>query len=626
MNTLYKTLFEKKQLLFFIISMVLFFFAFLFQNIFAMGYLSNVIFVLSFIIGGYYKAKEGVIEFIETKHFNVDLLMVIAAIGSAIIGYFEEGAILIIIFSLSGALEEFVTARSTKELESLLELMPTVAHKLVDDQIIDTDVDGLEIGDCVVVRPGERIPVDGVITQGESSIDQATITGESIPVFAHVDTHVYTGTLNLTHNIVIQNTTANEERAVERVVQLIQEAQTKKSKHEQFVSRFNTMYVNLVLVCSVLAFTICFFVLGMDVAQAFYKTMVFLVVASPCAVVAATIPVTLSAISNGARHGILCKGGEVLEKMSDINFLAFDKTGTITKGEPVVVDVLFEERTTAKTFSILASLESQSTHPLAQAITAYLEAQEILPTPLMGVEDIPGYGVLASVDGHLYRVGSYRFVSEKAVLSKQLQAQVEVLKNEAKTLVYMSCDKEIIGVLALQDEVREHVPEVISQLQKDGIEPVMLTGDNEAIAAHMASVVGVRHYQSQCLPETKVDVLLNAQKEGRFTAMVGDGINDGPALAVADVGFAMGSGSELASQTADVVLMTNDLGKIEYAHRLSRKHNRVIRENICFALCVIATLIIVNFASGIELPFAVVFHEGSTILVILNGLRLLKAI
>lgn len=618
-----KKIFTNRQLRAFVISVILFIIAFSLQT--TSLFYSNMLFGASFIIGGYYKAKEGVLEFIENKVFNVDLLMVIAAIGSAIIGYWEEGAILIVIFSLSGALEEFVTAKSTAALESLLKLVPEKAHKVNGDAIEDVLVETLTIGDCVVVRPGERIPVDGVIVDGESSVDQSTITGESIPVFLQKNNEVFTGTLNLSQAIVVENTTPKEDTVVERVVKLIDEAKTKASKQEQFVSRFERIYVNIILISSVVIFLSLAFIFHLTVADAFYRTMVFLVVASPCAVVAATIPVTLSAISNGARHGILFKGGESVEKVGDINYLAFDKTGTITKGTPEVTDMYFQnERDDLKT--ILMTLESQSTHPLAKAITTKLENMGHTVQSISGVEDIPGFGVVAYVNSHEYKIGSGRFIGEQALEDSEVVSKVLQWKKDAKTLVYMSEDGDIVGLIALQDEIREDVPETIKRLKTLGITPMMLTGDNEKTAAYMTKQAGIELYHANCLPETKVEIIEQFKREGRYTAMVGDGMNDGPAIAVAEVGFSMGSGSDLASKTADAVLMKNDLSKIIYAYHLSGKHNRVIRQNLFFALLVITLLVLSNFIFKIELPFAVVFHEGSTILVILNGLRLLREI
>lgn len=620
--TLIHTIFKNKQLRAFGMSVILLILAFMIQQ--QSHLYSNVLFGLSFLIGGYYKAKEGFLEFFAKKVFNVDLLMVIAAIGSSLIGYWEEGAILIVIFSLSGALEEFVTARSTNALESLLKLVPKKAHKVFGEKTEDVLVESLQIGDRLIVRPGERIPVDGIIVDGESAIDQSTITGESIPVEAKKHTAVFTGTLNLTQSIQVENTTAKEDTAVERVVKLIEEAETKQSKQEQFVAKFERVYVNVVLLSSLVIFLIFFFLLQLSLQDAFYRTMVFLVVASPCAVVAATIPVTLSAISNGARRGILFKGGESVEKVSDIDFLAFDKTGTITKGSPEVTNMYVQDnRSDLK--KIMMMLESKSTHPLATAITEYLDKEGYKENLFSGVEDIPGNGVVAVIENHTYKVGSIRFAGHIDTAGEMYQKQQTWL-DEAKTLVYMSEDDRIVAIVALQDEIREHAYDTMIDMKKLGIKPMMLTGDNEKTASYMAKMAGIEQYVANCLPETKVDILTRAKKEGQYTAMVGDGINDGPAIAVAEVGFAMGSGSDLASGTADVVLMKNDLSKIPYAYILSQKHNRVIRQNIFFALLVIVTLVVSNLLFGIELPFAVIFHEGSTILVILNGLRLLKEI
>lgn len=612
--------FKNKQLRFFLISIFFLIFAFAIQT--KSHLFGNILFGVSFIIGGYYKAKEGIVAFVEKRVLNVDLLMVIAAIGSSIIGYWEEGAILIVIFSLSGALEEFVTSRSTTALESLLKLVPEKASKIIGDVVTEVPIEELQIGDCLLVRPGERIPVDGIVVDGESSIDQATITGESIPVFVRKNAPVFTGTLNLTQSVVVKNTTDRENTAVERVVKLIEEAETKKSKQEQFVEKFERTYVKVVLLSSLLIFLFFLLFIKLPLNVSFYRTMVFLVVASPCAVVAATIPVTLSAISNGARHGILFKGGEAVEKIADIDFLAFDKTGTITEGKPQVVNMYIHEEQD-DIMNIIMTLESKSTHPLATAITEYLSDKGFKSNIISGITDVPGFGVSATIEEVEYKIGALRFTGEN--IQSQVIEQFKTLwLSEAKTLVYISKNGTVIGIIALQDEMRSNASQTILEMKRLEISPVMLTGDNEKTANVIASAAGIETYFANCLPETKVSILENAKNDGKYTAMVGDGMNDGPAIAVAEVGFAMGGGSDLASGTADVVLMKNDLSQIPYAYRLSKKHNRVIRQNIYFALTIIILLVVSNLIYGIELPFAVVFHEGSTILVILNGLRLLK--
>ena len=620
MNFDIKLFWQNKQLRAFVFSIIAFVIGLILKQF--NEYAGNALFCLSFMIGGYYKAKEGVEEFIEKKSFNVDLLMVIAAVGSSVIGFWEEGAILILIFSLSGALEEFTTAKSTQALESLLKLVPQFALLKKGETFEEVKVDTLQIGDVVLVRSGERIPVDGVIIEGTTNIDQSTITGESIPVFKKENAQVFTGTLNITQSILVKNTTTRENTAVERVVKLIEEAETKKSKQEQFVERFEKIYVNVVLISSLLVFLFFMFIMPLGFQLAFYRTMVFLVVASPCAVVAATMPVTLSAISNGAKKGILFKGGETIEKVGDINFLAFDKTGTITEGEPKVVGVYFSEDK-QNILPITAALEAKSTHPLAQAIQIYFKEKGITPAVVASVEDIPGFGVQSVVDGITYKVGSKRFL-ESFTEDKQMEEHENQWLTEAKTLVYVGANNAIVGLIALQDKVRDTAFQTLQEIKSLGIERMMLTGDNKAIAAQIAQTVGISHYEAECLPETKVRVIEENKAKGKYTAMVGDGINDGPALAIADVGIAMGGGSDLASEAANMVLMKNDLSMIPYAYKLSKKHNVVVKQNIFFALLVIITLVISNLVKGIELPYAVVFHEGSTILVILNGLRLLQ--
>ncbi|WP_404461079.1 heavy metal translocating P-type ATPase [Sutcliffiella horikoshii] len=583
------------------------------------------IFILAFLIGGYFKAKEGIQDTIEEKELNVEMLMIIAAIGAAIIGYWMEGAILIFIFALSGALETYTMNRSQKEISALMDIQPEEALRIMDDKEERVHISELALGDHVLVKPGERIPTDGNIVRGESAIDEAAITGESIPLEKKQGDGVYAGTMNVNGSIVVEVTKLSTETLFQKIINLVQNAQSEKSPSQQFLERFEGPYVKIVLVVVAVMMVLPHFLLGWSWNETFYRAMILLVVASPCALVASIMPATLSAISNGARKGILFKGGVHLENLSHLQAIAFDKTGTLTKGKPEVTDVVVRENITQQEFLyIVGSIESYSNHPLAQAITAY--AKKNSPKPLQRpdhLDDKAGWGVKGNLHEKEYLVGKADFVGTDA--AKVFGNGVaETLTNEGKTVVYVSDEAGIVGILALKDVIRKETVEAIKQLQALQVQTIMITGDSERTAAAIAKQAAIGKYVAECLPETKVETVKNLKEEYNIVGMVGDGINDAPALATANVGIAMGEGTDVALETADVVLMKNDLVKIAEAIKLSKRMNKIIKQNVIFSITVIMLLISSNFLQFIDLPFGVIGHEGSTILVILNGLRLLR--
>lgn len=586
---------------------------------------SIVIYILAFVIGGFAKAKEGILDTIEEKELNVEMLMIFAAIGSAIIGYWNEGAILIFIFALSGALETYTMNKSHKEISSLMELQPEEATLLTSGIEKVVHVSSLKIGDTILVKPGERVPADGRLVKGETNIDQAAITGESIPVHKIVGDEVFAGTVNLRGSISVEVTKPNDDSLFQKIIKLVQSAQSEKSPSQQFIEKFEGTYVKLVLLAVGLMMFLPHFLLGWTWTETFYRAMILLVVASPCALVASIMPATLSAISNGAKRGILFKGGVHLEQLGNLKAIAFDKTGTLTIGKPEVTDMIVDEGVEEDYFlRVVASIENQSTHPLAQSIVTYAknEGQPLLS--IEGIEDIPGFGVKANVDDVVWYIGKSDFVGKDASLSFN-NGIAKNLAAEGKTIVYVKRDDTIAGILALKDIVREDAAIAISELKNLGIYTVMLTGDGEKTAEAIAGESKVNQYISECLPETKVNYVKDLNSRYDTVAMVGDGINDAPALATASVGIAMGQGTDVALETADIVLMKNDLPRIAEAVKLSKRMNRIIKQNIVFSISVIMLLILSNFFQIIDLPFGVIGHEGSTILVILNGLRLLKS-
>ncbi len=582
--------------------------------------------LIAFSIGGYAKAKEGITESIKHKDLNVELLMLIAAIGAASIGFWTEAAILIFIFALSGALETYTEQKSDKEIASLMKLQPEEARIIKDGVEQFIPISTLQIGDIVYVRASERIPADGIIVEGTTSIDESAITGESIPVRKHLDAEVFTGTVALDGSIAIEITKRSDETLFQKIIQMIQSAQEEKSPSQLFIERFEGTYVKIVLVTVAIMMVLPHYALGWSWTETIYRAMILLVVASPCALVASIMPATLSAISNSAKHGVLFKGGVHIEGLSRVTAVAFDKTGTLTNGTPVVTDVHMTDQFDRKDIlHIVGAIENESTHPLAKAITAY--SLEQLGSPfsvdVTNMLTVSGKGVEATVNGKHFQIGSRSYVGSE--VARQFLGDIgSTLAQEGKTVVYVRNQEEIIALFALKDTVRDDTKRAIETLKQRGIYTIMLTGDNELTAKAIATETGIDAYISGCLPEDKVSEIKTLQEKYTSVAMVGDGINDAPALATANIGIAMGEGTDVALETADIVLMKSELPKITNAIHLSARMNRIIKQNVSFSLIVICLLIISNFFQSIDLPLGVIGHEGSTILVILNGLRLLK--
>lgn len=586
---------------------------------------SVLLYLIAFCVGGFAKAKEGIEETIEERKLNVELLMVLAAIGSAAIGYWTEGAILIFIFAVSGALETYAMNKSHREISALMNLQPEEAWLVRGGfEPMKVSVSTLQIGDHLLIKPGERIPADGIIFKGQSSIDESAISGEPLPISKSEGDEVFAGTVNLNGAITMEMTKANSETLFQKIIQLVQSAQSEKSPSQQFIEKFEGTYVKFVLLGVAIMMVLPHFLLGWDWTTTFYRAMVLLVVASPCALVASIMPATLATISNGAKNGVLFKGGLHLEHLSVLRALAVDKTGTLTQGKPVVTDFIVRdgvERETA--LAILAGIESQSNHPLAQAITSYAKAEGIDILPQTTIEDIPGWGIKGTIQNKEYQVGKPEFVDVQLANSFANSA-VTKLTAEGKTVIFIRDQHGIVALTALKDTVRSEAKKAVTLLKELGIQVVMLTGDNEKTAKVIAKEAGVTEYVAECLPETKVTEMKRLLTQHQFVGMVGDGINDAPALATATTGIAMGEGTDVALETADVVLMKNDLSKIAYAVRLSRKMQRIVKQNIFFSIGVIILLIASNFLQVVDLPLGVIGHEGSTILVILNGLRMLN--
>lgn len=586
---------------------------------------SVLLYIVAFCVGGFAKAKEGIEETLEEKKLNVELLMILAAIGSAAIGYWTEGAILIFIFAVSGALETYAMNKSHREISALMNLQPEEAWLVRGGfEPLKVAVSTLKIGDHLLIKPGERVPADGIIIKGQSSIDESAISGEPLPIAKLKGDEVFAGTVNLNGAITMEMTKPNSETLFQKIIMLVQNAQSEKSPSQQFIEKFEGTYVKFVLLSVTLMMFLPHFLLGWDWTTTFYRAMVLLVVASPCALVASIMPATLATISNGAKNGVLFKGGLHLEHLSVLRALAVDKTGTLTQGKPVVTEFIVREGINREeALALLAGIEAQSNHPLAQAITSYARAQHISQFAQATIEDIPGWGMKGYVNETEYLIGKPDFVGENEANAFANNALAK-LTSEGKTVIFMRDKGGIVALAALKDTVRDEAKKAVSLLKELGIDVIMLTGDNEKTAKVIAKEAGVTEYVAECLPDTKVTEMKRLLNQHNFVGMVGDGINDAPALATATTGIAMGEGTDVALETADVVLMKNDLSKIAYAVRLSRKMQRIVKQNIFFSIGIIVLLIASNFLQAVDLPLGVIGHEGSTILVILNGLRMLN--
>nr|WP_307337543.1 heavy metal translocating P-type ATPase [Metabacillus malikii] len=583
------------------------------------------LFILAFVIGGYAKAKEGIEETIAEKTLNVELLMIFAALGAAIIGYWTEGAILIFIFAISGALETYTMNKSQREISALMSLQPEEALLLEDGRERRVHVSSLNVGETILVKPGERIPTDGIIKTGKTNIDQSAITGESMPVEKNINDEVFAGTVNGNGSVTVKVTKKSTETMFHKILELVQSAQSEKSPSQQFIEKFEGTYVKAVLITVAIMMFLPHYVLGWGWNETIYRALVLMVVASPCALVASIMPATLAAISNGAKNGLLFKGGVHLEQLSKTNVVVFDKTGTLTKGEPTVTDIVVSEQVDKDTFyNVVLAIEKQSNHPLAKAIVTKLQqGTHSRNNELVVVDEKSGYGVSAVINGEEWRIGKADFVGREQALAyhNKLSGKLAI---EGKSVVFVMRKGEVVGLLALKDVVRNEAKQAIEALQAAGIKTVMLTGDSKETAAAIANELKLDVYRGECLPADKVSEIKALKEKYGIVTMIGDGINDAPALAISDVGVAMGEGTDVALETADIILMKNELSKLTKAVKLSNKMNRIVKQNIVFSMSVIAILICTNFIQVLDLPLGVIGHEGSTILVILNGLRLLS--
>ena len=582
--------------------------------------------------GGWEPALAG-LRALREKTLDVDLLMIVAAIVAAAIGQVLDGALLIVIFSTSGALEAFATKRTRDSVTALLDLAPEQATRLLADgadELVDTAV--LEVGDLILVRPGERIGADGQVIDGASDVDQATITGEPLPVVKRVDDEVFAGTLNGTGALQVRVGRRAEESVVARIVAMVDEASATKAQTQLFIEKVEQRY-SLLMVTATLALFFIPLALGGALQPTLLRAITFMIVASPCAVVLATMPPLLSAIANAGRHGVLVKSAVVMEQLGLTDVVAFDKTGTLTEGVPRVTDVhvlpeagISQDRLLA----LAAGAERPSEHPLAAAIVRAAQERALAVPAAQDFSSAPGRGVSATVDGLGVHVSSPAVLEELSsgggVIAPRVAAVVAAAQALGRTAVVVVVDGWPVGVLALTDQLRTDAAATVARLRElTGAAPVLLTGDNVAAAGRLGAEVGITDVRAGLLPADKVTAVHGLQQRGARLLLVGDGVNDAPAMAAAHLGVAMGRhGSDLALETADAVIVRDELSTVPKVIALARRARKVVVANLVIAAVVITGLVIWDLVGILPLPLGVAGHEGSTVIVGLNGLRLLR--
>lgn len=587
--------------------------------------------------------QEGVrsaIASLREKVLDVDVLMVLAALGAATIGAPFEGALLLFLFSFSNVLQRHAMERTQKAIESLLTLRPSEALVKRGGNVQKIPVESLAIGDVVIVRPGEQIPVDGVISEGSTNVDESSLTGESMPVSKSLGSSLFAGTLNQSGGVELTVTRRSDDSALAKMVKLVAEAQAEKSNTQRFLEKAEQYYAMGVIGFTILVFLVPWIFMGETFSSAFYRAMTIMVVASPCALVISTPATVLSAIGGAARRGILIKGGSHLEMAARIDIVAVDKTGTLTVGKPSLTEIAtadgihpVDKPLPDHAIALLraaAALESKSEHPLAHAIVKSAERLSITLPVASDFQSTAGKGAEATIDAQRYLIGSERLFRElKASDSESLERISKPLQEKGKTCVWLGIRHEdsvkALAVLAMADTIRPTAKQMTEDLHRLGVKKVvMLTGDQRLVAEAIAEEAKVDEVFAELLPEDKLRVIRELKKEGTVM-MIGDGVNDAPALAVADIGVAMGAaGTDVAMETADIVLMGDRLENIELLLNHARRAKRVLIQNLIFASAVIVVLIAAALGFSLALPLGVVGHEGSTVLVCLNGLRLLS--
>lgn len=584
------------------------------------------LFAATYVTGGWEPGWEG-LKALGGRTLDVDLLMVVAALGAAAIGQVMDGALLIVIFATSGALEAVATARTADSVRGLLDLAPATATRLRDDGTEETvDAEHLAVGDVILVRPGERVGADGQVLAGTGDVDQATITGEPLPVTKRVGDEVFAGTVNGTGALRVRVERDPADSVIARIVKMVEEASRTKAPTQLFIEKIEQRYSIGMVIATLAVFGVPL-AFGDDLRSALLRAMTFMIVASPCAVVLSTMPPLLSAIANAGRHGVLAKSAVVMERLGQVDAVALDKTGTLTEGTPRVTDIRPEPASGLDEDTLLAlaaAVERPSEHPLARSVVQAAHERGLAPAEVTDFASTPGAGVRATIAGSTVQVGSPAHLAPTG--RPGVDADIRALESEGRTAVLVLCDGAPVGVLGIADRLRPDARATVAALTElTGRTPVLLTGDNEPAARRLAAEVGITDVRAGLLPQDKVAAVREWEAQGLRVLVVGDGVNDAPALAAAHTGIAMGKvGSDLALETADAVVVRDELAAIPAVVALSRRARRLVLQNLAIAGTFIGALVAWDLIGTLPLPLGVAGHEGSTVIVGLNGLRLLR--
>lgn len=593
------------------------------------SFIAGAFFIASMLISGLNLFKQGIKNLSQT-YFDMRTLMTIAVIGAMFIGEWAEGAIVVILFALSEKLESYAMDQSRQSLQSLMDLSPDQALVKRDGQEMLLSIENIIPGDLIIIKPGEYIAMDGQVISGHSTVNQAPITGESMPVEKKVGDEVYAGSLNEEGLLEIEVSQLAEDNSLAQIIHLVEEAQGQKAPAQQFVEKFAKYYTPLIMLVALLVATLPPLFFNQDWQIWIYQGLSILVVGCPCALVISTPIAVVASIGNAAKHGVLIKGGAYLEELGQIKAVAFDKTGTLTQGKPSVTNILVTPSVDKIEFlRIVASLESRSQHPLASAILEKAEEEQMdyKSIKVTDFKSVTGRGIQGCIGNDTYYLGNKQLILGQGIsLSTGHENTIRNLQEQGKTVMILSDSKNILGLLAVADQIREESQEVVTQLHEMGIEEtMMLTGDNEGTARAVSQSIGVKDFEANLMPQDKLNIIKRIEKEYGKVAMIGDGVNDAPALASASVGIAMGTGgTDTAIETADIALMADDLTKLPYAIRLSRKALRIIKGNITFSLAIKFLALLLVVPGWLTLWIAIMSDMGATLIVALNSLRLLR--
>lgn len=591
----------------------------------AVPWVSRAIYLVGIVSACWYIAPKA---WLSAKRIRPDmnLLEIVAVTGAVAIGEWFEAATVSFLFAVSFVLEAWSIARARRAVEALMDLTPPTVHWAAGSQVRDVPAEDVPVGGIFVVKPGERVPLDGLVLQGESTLNQAPITGESLPVARESGQEVFAGSINGEGALTVESTRPASDTVLARIIRLIGEAQSKRAPSEQWVDHFARIYTPAVMA---LAFVVAMVPLytGALWMPWIYRALVLLVIACPCALVISTPVSIVAGLASAARHGVLVKGGLYLEAPARLRAIAFDKTGTLTEGRPRVVEIHpFGSHAELELLRVAAALESQSGHPLARAIVEHAHSRGLVFPYAQDFQSVPGKGATGKVEGRAYWLGSHRHLEERGLETPEIHALLTTQEARGRTLVALGTDGTLVGLIALADLVRQETPTTLQDLRRAGIgHLVMLTGDNQGTARAVAEQAGIAEFQADLLPEDKVTALDALVARHGQVAMVGDGVNDAPAMARATVGIAMGAmGSDAAIETADIALMRDDLSRIPWLVHHSRRTLHVIRQNIVFALGVKAVFVVLTILGHASLWTAIAADMGASLLVIFNGLRLLQ--